>query len=172
MDLKDLLSYGIIIVAIAIVLGFGSQILYDMGKTVRVSTVTTSTNDSITPVNNTYVEFTASAGSIDSVTLCRNPYNGTIGTGNYTVNAASGTLNVTVQSLNDHTLLSATSGTDEWNCTYLYTRYLNAAYNSTQAGQRATNTFADWLDNIALIIVAAIIIGIIIGSFMIYRATR
>ena len=43
-----------------------------------------------------------------------------------------------------------------------------AAYNSSAGGLNATNTFASWLDNIALIIVAAVIIGIIIGSFMIY----
>ncbi len=41
----------------------------------------------------------------------------------------------------------------------------SAAYNSTCGGLEGANTFGDWLDTIALIIVAAIVIGIIATSF-------
>ncbi len=40
-----------------------------------------------------------------------------------------------------------------------------AAYNATCGGLAGANTFGDWLDTIALIIVAAIVIGIIATSF-------
>ena len=40
-----------------------------------------------------------------------------------------------------------------------------AAYNASCGGLKATNTFGDWLDTIALIIVAAVVIGIIVSSF-------
>ncbi len=40
-----------------------------------------------------------------------------------------------------------------------------AAYNSTCGGLDAQNTMGSWLDTIALIIVAAVVIGIIANSF-------
>lgn len=41
----------------------------------------------------------------------------------------------------------------------------SAAYNASCGGLDAANTFGDWLDTVALIIVAAVVIGIIATSF-------
>lgn len=40
-----------------------------------------------------------------------------------------------------------------------------AAYNATCGGLEGVETFGSWLDTIALIIVAAVVIGIIVSSF-------
>lgn len=40
-----------------------------------------------------------------------------------------------------------------------------AGYNATCGGLEGTETFGDWLDTVALILVAAVVIGIIATSF-------
>ena len=41
----------------------------------------------------------------------------------------------------------------------------SVSYNATQNGLEGTSVFGEWLDTIALIIVAAVVIGIIASSF-------
>lgn len=41
----------------------------------------------------------------------------------------------------------------------------NSAYNTTIKGLEALNTFADWLPTLALIVIAAVVIGIIVRYF-------
>ena len=52
-----------------------------------------------------------------------------------------------------------------WYCDFAATYYGTTSYNATQGGLSATETFGSWLDTIALIVVAAVVIGIIVVCF-------
>ena len=56
--------------------------------------------------------------------------------------------------------ISDTAGT-----TYVCGQSGNVAFNATCGGLKGTAVFGEWLDTIALIIVAAVVIGIIASSF-------
>lgn len=63
-------------------------------------------------------------------------------------------LSITGEVLDD--VQSEVTDSDLYSCTNG-----SAAYNATCGGLEATNTFADWLDTIALVLVAVIVIGLV-----------
>ena len=78
----------------------------------------------------------------------------------YTYGAVNGSSTVTADPVSEtYSGCCQTFGTGNSNCTLWYS---SAAYNATHQGISGMITFADWIPMIALVVVAAIVIGVIV----------
>jgi len=147
-NLKQLAGIAIMFVTIAIILSVGSDVVSNVQTNVDDSMITVS-NETVALVNGTQMlDY-----RISSITSLDNSTN-VVNAGNYSINAL-GALQF-APPYEDTTWVDGTS----YNITY--TGLLNtAAYNATAFGLNANNTLASWLPVIALIIAAAVVIGMI-----------
>ena len=119
----------------------------------------TGFNSPQTLINGTLVLYNISDGA------CGATYRDTpMGVANYTLNVANNSVYIGFNDTASGIYLNWSTGLDLCG-SYDLTYYETAQYNVTQGGLEGTEIFGDWLDTIALIIVAAVVIGIIASSF-------
>jgi len=83
----------------------------------------------------------------------------------YNVEIANSTISFNEPAVTPDCTDMANSSASTYYVNYQITYLETSAYNATKGGLEGTNTFGDWLDTIALIIVAAVVIGIVVSSF-------
>jgi len=146
MDLKSLAPAALALVVVAIVFAVGGEIL---GNTQASSTSSSVANDTVSSVYNT-ATYLGHLYVISSTLIVTNATTGeTFTSDNYTLNANAGTIT------NDD---DTDSG--NWNFSYDYTTR-SVTYNATEYGKEGLEEFGSWLPTLALIMVAAVIIGTI-----------
>ncbi len=158
-EVSSLGALAIVLVVAAITISIGSQVISGVNEQID-DVARTKTNDTFTIVNNTPIAL-SDRGVCDFSNLVivtiRNdstPNDGIMGIGNYSVNQA-GSVNFS---------LTTNAAAGSYNVTYTYTEG-DSGCNATLGGLDATQTMGSWLDTIALIVVAAVVIGIIASSF-------
>ena len=148
MDVKTLVPIAIMFVVAAIVISMGAEIITNLQTNVKGGQTTSISNESVSGAT---AGVTRSLTNNDLISVS-NVSNGTWSTSNYTVlNYLNG--QITFNDANN------TVGLMWVDYTY-YTK--TAQYNATTQGLLSLNTFAENLSLIAIIIAAAIIIGIIV----------
>ena len=162
MDIKDLATIAILLLTISIIISISATILGDLNTSYDGSATIYSTNETLTVVGGgtllTGVHLKTGNGIVKSINNASNYYltNGTnmsIGTNNYAFNS-NGSISV-------YSGISVTDG-DLFNFTYNYDiTDGNVMYNATGYGNQSQEELGSWLPTIALVIIAAIIIGII-----------
>ena len=166
MELKDIAPLAITFLVTVIILGLGAIIL--TGFQNNMQDLFATQNVSLTWAgNNTAMSLTESR--VETVTLYNN---GTVlnygGGVNYTF--TSGTLTIINQTSN---LFNGTLGasapnqivTDKLNATIGY-RYGSVARNTTGFGMTSLNTIASYMPLLALISIAAVVVGIVLVMFV------
>ena len=163
MDIKDLVSIAILILTISIVIGVSANILGDLNTSYDGSATIYSTNETITITGGgaliTNVAYKTGDGIVKSINtasgyLLSNGTNGTIGINNYDFNT-NGSISINGAGFQ-------TTNGDLFNFTYNYAiTDGNVMYNATGYGNQSQEELGSWLPTIALVIIAAIIIGII-----------
>jgi len=164
MEMKDLAPVAIILVVAVIAITMGSTILEDIKETNYVS---------VGIVNETLTQ-PAAGGSISLGDAGRYVWDGSLAVSivynstnqavchdcDYSVSTANFSINL-VNSTQCNCSNAAGNGC---NITYAYMGKTSAS-NTSESGQSAMITFGGWTPTIALILAAAIIIGIIVNSF-------
>ncbi len=173
-ELRNLAGLALVFLVVTIVISFGATIIKDLedetltsaGETIYNETITSLGNDSATQLTNCvgqvsstwtplYVQNATEAGFGTSGDLD--------GFGNNTdlLITPGGLISISSEidaaSWGNSTTLNVT-----YSCTY---NSGDGDYNVTIKGADGLNTFADWLPTIALIVVAAVVIGIIVRYF-------
>jgi len=159
-DIKTLAGIGVTFVVIAIILSFGSTILSDL----KDDQLTSNNAETKVVVNSTKTIANATTYTFETFRDCS--LSGVIATnattfrlwdaGNYTVSGCKVTWIGENGDLNtNHNI----------NWSYTATFYPATSVNATYNGLEGLEEFSSWLPTLALIIVAAIIIGIIVAYF-------
>lgn len=172
-EVKALIGLGILFVVIAITLSFGSTILKDVQDDQVVDATQTIYNETVTTLsaaaNDTLAGRDRSGFKSCSFTHASNL---TVASPIYT--AGNFTFNTAACSIGWITPNEDTNGFDNatsMNVTYVITYVSGAAdYNATGYGLSSMETLTSWLPTLALIVIAAVIIGIIIRYFMVGRS--
>ena len=161
LNIASLGMIAITLVVAAIVLGLGGTILDKIQDTQTDNSATIPNNESWTwPGNNTLQAFVQSRVQTSSVVVYINETKATLNE-NYTVSA------------DGVSIINLTAGTtgfgadlDEciFNMTYNY-YYGSEGYNSSNFGMTGVATMAEFIPTIAIVAVAAIVIGIIMVFF-------
>jgi len=168
MELKNLMGYAVLFTALFVALGIGTNIVRDMQES-QWSTTTGVYFDNLTVTS--LMNSNVSVGTDDATENCvftltncvvYNSSNGfIIGSGNYTITEPTdctlyfelGT-NVTAGEFYNNTNLNVSCPG--------YTRVdTNTLYNVTEAGQNATVEFASWGPIVAMVLAAAVIMGVL-----------
>lgn len=155
MEINDLGKYAVILLTVTVVIGLMITVLSNMQTSTKTET-TGVLNESHTGVA---ANATVSLNNNDVQTLL-GIANGTgagnfrIGSANYTFNAADGQVTFLNANYSGKTLF--------FNYTY-YTKTLG--YNTSQSGISSLNQLGSNLPTLAIVLVAAIIIGIVIAYF-------
>ena len=157
-------SLGVIaltLVLAAVILGLGATVL-DKIKATQTDSSNTVDNKTLTWAgNNTAISLgqgriSASSGVLYSNnTLVNNPSDA-----NYTLGDSS----ITITNVTDNGTASFEWVTSNLNLTFTY-KFGSAARNTTGFGTTGTNTMAEFIPTIAIIAVAAIVIGIVLVMF-------
>jgi len=161
-DLKALIGIGISFVVVAIVLSFGSTItdeiqdeVTETGTTARVNVTGADTSmksdDTETFDEQARRDCSLSNMIVTNTTTVDIPF----ASGNYSIAAC--VLTWIGDAINNESSLNYS-----YTATYVDEK---AAFNATEKGLEGLAEFADWLPTLALIIVAAVIIGIIVRYF-------
>ena len=154
LGINDLGTIAIGILIAVVILGIGGTILEKIQDTQGDTSVTLANNESLTWAgNNTAISF--SQGNV--VTGSETVYNATdkFSTSEYTITSGS----ITFLNTSNDTWL-----TDKLNITYSY-KIGSPARNATGFGLQGISTFAEFVPTIAIVSVAAIVIGIILLFF-------
>lgn len=165
MELKDIAPSAIIIITVIIIGFIGATILTSIYKD-QVDTVSV-VNETITGSSSSYVPLTYTLISVSDVW----GYNGTA----WNQLASPADYNATAGNLETGekggVIVSSTYNSQSVNVSY--SGYAdNYASNISKSGISAQTEIANWTPTIALIIIAAIIIGIIVSSFVAFRRRR
>ena len=149
MDVKTLVPIAIMFVVAAIVISMGAEIITNLQTNVKGGQTTSITNESVSGVT---------AGVTKSL------INNDLTTVSNVSNSTNTFTNYTVTSLSYGQITMNDVGNVSGGIVYVdYTYYTKTAqYNATTQGLLSLNTFAENLSLIAIIIAAAIIIGIIV----------
>jgi|TARA_Y100000034_G_scaffold133613_1_gene199597 hypothetical protein len=172
-EISVIAGIAITFLVIAIILSFGGTIVDDLGDDVGGTTTETVNNETITSATqNTTSQIAACISQLSSSVTLTGFMNAS---GGDSANAthANSFLNTTDGNLTSDGLFTlsgaaedagfgATSVNITYTCTY---GDGNAAFNSTELGQEGLQEFSSWLPTLALIIIAAVIIGIITRYF-------
>jgi len=163
-DVKVIATVALVFVVTVFVLVLGGTLLDDVQDS-QIETTSTSyanvTMSSVTevPQTLTYTD-TAFFSSISGVTVTNATVGTLVGSANYSV--VSGQNGATIVFTGDDT---------NWNNTNLNVSYTvsyidaDTQFNTTNYGMESLTEFSDWLPTLALIIIAAVIIGVIIRYF-------
>ena len=156
MNIASLGVIAISLVVAAVILGLGGTILTKIQGAQTDNSATLSNNESITWVGNNTATGLAESRIIVGSESVYNASDIMVSGLDYTLSAASITF----------TNKSNASGwlTDKLNITYSY-NYGSDAYNSSTFGLTGVSTIAEFIPTIAIVAVAAIIIGIILVFF-------
>ena len=172
MELKDLLPVVIILVVVAIIIGIGASILSNVNNTGTWTRVTTKTltNTSVTVYGtgeDTGGSFKVGARINDGVVTSINNQSGfqLMNTSNVSI----GTNNYNFFENGSVIIKPGTAITN--GKTFLFTYIINindpsVQSNMTVSGNKSLEGLGSWLPTIALVIIAAIIIGIITTYFV------
>ena len=147
----------------AIVTGFAVLLLtVILGATIMSNLTTVASSASITQINDQQITGASTPTAIGNINIrstefyaenITNATNSVAGPGNFTLNAAAGTLN-----------FSASSGFQGQlvNLTYNYTDQVrNGAYNASYAGQTGVLQFSSMSGALGITLVATIVIGVL-----------
>lgn len=146
--LKQLSGIAIMVVTIAIILSVGSDVVSNVQTNVDTSTLAV-VNETVSLVNGTNV-LDYRIGSISELKNATD----LIDASNYSITS--------LDRLAFAPRYEDTTWVDGVNYSVTYTALLDsAAYNATSFGLDANNTLASWLPVIAIIIAAAVVIGMI-----------
>jgi len=152
MQLGQLQQYVLIFIIAVVIIGIGGTILVEIQETqyfdVSVSneTVNFVSNDTYYQVANANVQtFT----SVQNATYV-------IPTTNWAGVAANRSIKI---------MVNASMATGNYLVSYGYENRGTVASNATSSGLEGIETFGDWLPTIAVIIAAAVVIGIIVNYF-------
>ena len=153
----------ILLVVIAVVIGVGSQVLDTVQTTQDVNDeVGSVVNETLTVAVNTFQQ-------LDNIRIDNTSVTVTNGTGDalsfemLSAQAVLGQINVT-DAINDG--LSA-------NVSYSFTiRVESASFNATADGLSGLTTFSGFQPTIAVIVVAVIVIGLLLGGFALVQRRR
>lgn len=162
-------ALAIVLITAAITIAIGGEVLNDVQSNIDAGASYYNKTTSFTATNNTVYVLAGfdSNNRIDRLVI----FNDTgCAKTNIPTNTTSWTrvgnqITVKVEGDPYKGVLGYNSG-DTWCVSYNWTNLLTEAYNATQGGLKGTNTFGDWLDTIALVLVAAVVIGIITTSFV------
>ncbi|GAG79493.1 unnamed protein product [marine sediment metagenome] len=161
-----LAALAIVLVTAAVIIAVGSEILDSIGKEADAPSKVVKQNISFYNSTHHAITFDNVYGNIiqsDKFEIR-----------NITIDNEMGEImpatNYTLSITNDSVLIELHGDIIEegapLHLNYTYTCYsCQVSYNATQEGLKGTNTMAAWLDTIALIVVAAVVIGIIVSSF-------
>ncbi len=158
MNIASLGVVAISLVVAAVILGLGGTILEKIQGTQTDNSATIPNNESWTwPGNNTLQAFEQNRVILSSVVVYGNVTKLTLNA-NYTV-SSSGVkiINISANTNDSYELLL-------YNMTYGY-NYGSEAYNSSNYGMTGVATVAEFIPTIAIVAVAAIVIGIILVIF-------
>jgi len=162
--LGDISTIAIVIVVAGVALGIGSVVMQDIQVDVRTPTL--SGNETVTM--SSYAGTLAHGYVIGELTEC---WNDTVDDADHDAILLEipGQCNVTTENTNQAGTVTMTGGnqssSDHINVSYTY----DAFGIASQAAMNATvglGEVASWLPTIALVIAAALIIGIVFSSFM------
>lgn len=154
-DIKTLAGLGIAFVIIAIILSFGSTILSETKDAVRDKStadteITINASQAVTQNAVYTLEKFENYCSISNFVAVNNTFK-VMSASNYSISGCS------------LTWLGSTEA--KVNLSYKTTYYSGTAVNATVDGLEGLEEFSSWLPTLALIIVAAVIIGIIVAYF-------
>ena len=152
-EIGDLLTYGLMFVILTVALSFGATILGDLR------------NDQLTTQNvNASEESHTTTGDENHFGLTYYPViSGSISVVNETIDLNKG--NITEVTLANGTISLNVSGT--YNFSYLWLDNVEKSdYNISTYGLTAILNLANWTPNLATIIIAAVIIGILMTAFV------
>jgi len=164
LTLQDLSSYSITFITVAIVLSIGATILLSIQTTQYISTSISNESRDFAS-SDTYYDLQGSGCCAVGYTTCSAMYDDADHTNTY--------LNTSQYTCSDTQIKIYVNGTGGYpNMTtgthyydYGYNNPYSTASNATGYGLTGTSTMSQWLPIIAVIIAAAIVIGIIIKSF-------
>ncbi len=155
-ELREVAGLALVFLVIAIVISFGSTITDELQEEVTETGSATTVNSTQTGafVNGTTV--TLETYPYECSISMTNVYNGTgtevlFASTDYSVSGCN-----FVWLADDEAAL---------NLSYTATWAEGGGYNATVSGQDGLTTFADWLPTLALIVIAAVVIGIIVRYF-------
>ncbi|MEE9238435.1 MAG: hypothetical protein V3U58_02625 [Thermodesulfobacteriota bacterium] len=167
--ISDLGSFAIALLIGAVILGLGGTILDKIKTTQTDKTATLPLNESLTWAgNNTAISFAQESVKTDTVKVYNN---GTImlQSGNYTFSGNS--IIITNQSLlwngsnaSENSNIPNLLVTENLNASYSYS-FGSSAKNTTEFGLTGVGTMAEFIPTIAIVAVAAIVIGVILIFF-------
>ena len=173
-ELQAVAGLALVFLVVAIVISFGSTIVQDLqDETISTTSETIYNETVVTLGNDATSQLVACVGQIAPSWTALYVQNATEA-GFATVGDADAAFNNTDLIIAAGGLATISPEIDAagWgNATTLnvtYTCTYNAGegdYNVTVAGQEGLGTFADWLPTLALIVVAAVVIGIIVRYF-------
>ena len=173
-EIQALIGLGITFVVIAIVLSFGATILKNMQEGQVEGTTQWIYNETVSSLGNDTKTILAGGHGLIDVAW--------IQTGAYLINVTGvGDANSTAIIIYNDGYAAITSQHDEggwgndtdFQVTYSYSYTIgNADYNASEYGMDSVSEFASWLPTLAIIIIAAVIIGIIIRYFMPFAGVR
>lgn len=147
--------FAVIIAATAIVLAITGEVIEDVQEDMSTDSKTVSLN--ITFANNTFSDLqrhVEPCSVITNSTATVRAWNGTLKHAVTNIDVDNATLNISYEGGDDVTGNGIqVNFTYTWYCTY--------SYNASDQGLQANNTFGDWLDTIALVLVAVIVIGLV-----------
>jgi len=156
MDLDDLKPVAILLLVTVIVISMGAKIMseisddmdYAIERTVSAYD-TDKTLDNATAMTLTYQNLT-----VGSVVIRNISSNNLVHSGNYTVSPIVGTI------IGSGTI-SANMNATLVNVSYTYKVYDTTPKDSVRNGSKALGTFAKWTPTVALVAIAAIILGLV-----------
>lgn len=159
MKLEDFQKFALLFLVAGVVLGVGADVLEDISDKVVAYTANTAYDTDILFNASGYtVSTTADSGGGYSLTSVRNSSdNELVASGNYTFSAG---------------VLTATAGASynnsAVNVTYTYDSYDSVAYDAVENTTAGIGEMASWMPTIALVLAAALVIGIV-TTYFVYR---
>ena len=170
-ELSALQGIAVAFITLAIVFSFGGTIMKNLQDDILTTLSETKDNESLVSVNQNTSTYVVSCIGQQGVTLSLTGwYNRTGGAGSGSGSAQLNTSDGTLANDGDFRISNAMAaeGFDDQDVNVTYSCIYadgETDYNSTQFGLLSISEFTSWLPTLALIIVAAVIIGIIVAYF-------
>lgn len=160
MKIEDMAPIALLLLVTGIVLGIGADVLTEVGDEVATFDATAATETSIV-LNSTATYALVSradrGGGYGSLTVRNESGAGELLTSaNYTFSTSAGTLILVSGSSYNNTAC---------NLTYTYDMFSGIPIAATENATKGMGEMASWFPTIALVLAAAIIIGLVVGFF-------